>query len=729
MNFASDPYVTTREHEKRFCLLQPGSFPARIGDTFQQICGDDDIPEIFRDAMLSDILAVDFETKNSDYSIYGGPDEVQIIGVGLSYSIGSVYLHWATLSVHSRTTITELLKSHLNIIAHNVYFDEGVARACCDYGIRFRHCTYSMLAYLANEGHPDQYWGLKQAQVELLGWTDSNEHDLDEWLVSNGFYKGNRRLDSSKEYLQEEYKLGKLRPEKGEMWRAPTEILGKYCALDAEACYLLYTEVLLPVFHKFKGLQDVFQDNMNLIHQLVEQKFHGIPVDREGLLVRKQILLDSIGDAHNIFRNHPSVADHILDMESRMRDELLAKEPARLKIDGDVSKNWLKWEARLQAAKAGTVAEYNFNIQSGPQMRELLYTRLGLEVRARTESGEPAVGVKTLKHMGEIGEILINRAYDAKELSYIEDYIERTQFRSSIHPSFRTPGTMTGRLSSKEPNIQQIPKSKAVMSLFQARPGHIWIDLDFSALEPVVLTEFSQDENLLAIYGDTAPKNDIYLYVAASIPSYADAIRATGYDPLNPTPSSLARAKKECKSIRSICKTVVLACQYGAGVRKIMETLEQDNVFLSYQEVEEIHSGYWNLFAGVRDFSRSLEYEWRRNGGFILNGLGRPMAVPEGMLKDILNRFVQSTGHDILMKYVNLLTQALDRELPGSWKPLIIDWHDSAAIEVPFQFQETATRIMSRAVDTLNLELKGSIRLRGEPDSGIDLAGIKKPEE
>lgn len=759
-------YVTISEAEtKRYILLQPGHYPPRSGPTYCQLATWEDVPEIIELANQSDILAVDFETKGGDYS-----DAIEIIGVGLSYAGGSAYLHWSDLYLSNRRRIAQLLLEHPGLIAHNVYFDGGVLRAVTGRHANWHACTYSLLAHLANEGHPDQYWGLKGAQIELLGWKDSNEHELNEWLVANGHYRGNRRINTDPEYLINEYQAGKLPPERGEMWRAPREILGKYCVLDAESCYLLYTRVLAPVAADFPDLMEYFhRDVMHLIRLLIDQRLVGIPVNKSGLEARMSYLEYGIAELEDKFRSHPLVAPHLLTIEKQLLDEFMAtepeqylkrketKEPARFRKDGTesinwvkwkerqdappvISKNWLRWHERYQGIMRGQEPDYRFNLQSGRQLQDLLYVRMGYEVRVPNDTGaekkkldesyelppsEASTGVKALKHMGEVGNILIERNYAVKELGYIEDYLARTENRATIHPSFRTPGTMTGRLSSKEPNVQQIPKSKAVMSLFTARPGHVWIDLDFSALEPVVLTEFSQDENLLRIYGNAAPNNDIYLFVAAGIPTYRDEILRTGYDPYNPTPESLARAKKECKGTRSICKTVVLACQYGAGVNKIQQTLEQDNVFLNYDEVAEIHRGYWDLFSGVKEYSNKLFHQWKRNGGWILNGMGRPMCVPEEMKKDMLNRFVQSTGHDILVKYIQILTDHLG-SMP--WTPVIIDWHDACAIEVPEEWKERAVTAMNWAVDELNRQLGGTIKLRGEPDIGYNLAEIKKPE-
>jgi DNA polymerase-1 len=315
-----------------------------------------------------------------------------------------------------------------------------------------------------------------------------------------------------------------------------------------------------------------------------------------------------------------------------------------------------------------------------------------------------------------------------KELSYVDKYLELTEKRPYLHPSFRMPGTITGRLSSKDPNMQQIPKTKDMMKLFVADPGTVWVDLDFSALEPMVTTEFSQDPNMLAIYGNGRPGNDIYLYVGANIPGeMGKKIRATGYDPLNPTKEGLARAKKECKHERSICKVISLACGYGSGVKKVNQILEDDDIFLPWEQVETIHSTYWKVFAGVKQFSRDLQNQLRKNGGFILNGLGRPMAVSSDYEQDCLNRFVQSTGHDILVKYACILERLLSREgIP--WKPVIMDFHDSACVSVPEQYGERVAALFLEGVDVLNREIGGSILLRGVPTVGYNLAATKEPE-
>jgi DNA polymerase I-like protein with 3'-5' exonuclease and polymerase domains len=344
------------------------------------------------------------------------------------------------------------------------------------------------------------------------------------------------------------------------------------------------------------------------------------------------------------------------------------------------------------------------------------------------ESPQPATSTKALAKMGDVGKILIERADRIKALSFVDGYVELIQNRPTMHPSYRTPGTITGRLSSSGPNQQQQPKTVKMMSPFIARPGHILIDADFASLEPTVTTEFSQDPNMEVIYGNQAsPYQDFYLFIASSIPGIRERVLAAGYNPINPTKEGTANTKKVCKSDRQVCKLVALAAAYGASANKVMQILEEQNIFMSMHEVESIHRGYWELFAQVKDFGRSLYFEWKRNGGYIVNGMGRPMAVPEKYNRDLLNRFIQSTGHDILVKYVNILcTEFHNRNIP--YTPVVIDLHDSTCVEVAEGLEKPAIQVFHDSMDILNRQLGGRIKLKGTPVSGKNLAEVKEAE-
>jgi DNA polymerase I-like protein with 3'-5' exonuclease and polymerase domains len=738
-------FVTQQEYKEEYLVLQPGKYLARTGDTHGIIFNPElhDLRAILDSIRESKIVAVDFETRGGDYTFlptrkpehfnWDNPDAFRIVGLGLAWDSGSVYFDWNTLDWKSKSSIQWALSNHNGCIAHNVMFDGGVTRLCFDPGkdINWHACTFALYSLLANEGYAGRGWGLKTAQVELLGWENSNEVELDRWLVVNQYYKGNPRLDNSYEYLNAEFEAGKLKPNKEHMWRAPTDILGHYCILDAESCYLLYNHVLMPAAQQFDGFLEVFSKYwMGLISTSIDQKIHGIPVDRPKLVERKNHLLAAIAKADHDFITHSDVMSHIQDMEFNMRKAgILDKEPAQFKKNGEQSKNWEKWAYRLDLAERRQLPEYCFNLNSGPQLRELVYTRLKHPVRMETEKGEPSVSYQALTQIGGVFSIVTKRMDDVKELGFIEKYLELTEHRPTIHPSFKVPGTVSGRLSSNNPNLQQMKKTKAMMSLFVARPDTVWIDLDFSALEPCVTTEYSQDDSMMRIYGPEAKNGDIYCYVMANVPGMAEKAKELGYDPLNPTKEGLAAVKKQMKKERQICKAVVLACAYGAGAKKIHQTLEEQDVHLPFEEVQKIYNTYWETFEQVKDFEKTLFYQWKRNKKrYVINGIGRPMAVPEMFNKDLLNRFIQSTGHDILLMYIDILKSVL-LEWNIEWKPIICDFHDATTIEVSSKDAERGVAAFNEAMDRLNKQLNGTVKLKGIPVVGTNLAECKEPDQ
>jgi DNA polymerase I-like protein with 3'-5' exonuclease and polymerase domains len=733
--------VTLSTHP-RFILIEPKPTPARTGDGFQIVCPPSrQAEELLRSALSSRLIAIDFETKGSDYSLPS--DETQVVGVGLAWDNGSCYLDTrnTAYSFQVWALLEDIITTHKGLLAHNVYFDGGWIRRDLGQHANWYACTYAMYMQLANEGWEGQKWSLKDAMTDVLMWGDTNETELDNWLVDNGYKKTNNA------------------PKKEEMWRAPANILGQYCVLDAEATYLLMTEFFEPLLERFPRVLSYHQEDF-LPHVLVhiDQKIHGIMTNRSQWEGHQHQLQSDIATLEATFRNHPDVEPYIYEWEKAKYLELAAaepeqflkqkerKEPAQFLKDGKtvsknwlkwkeatsvpptVSKNWEKWRTRMDAVEQGLDADYLFNIQSGDQLRGLLYDRLKHPVKLLTDSGQPAVGEKALKSMGDVGKLLIDRALRFKESTYLTDYLERTISRPTIHPSFRLPGTVTGRLSGSEPNIQQMPKTKGTLSGFVSRKYHSFVDCDVNALEMVVTAELSQDENLLSLYGPNAKKNDVYLFYASKMPILGEKILAAGYDPANPTPETIDAAKKACKKERSIAKLLILSDTYGSGVKKKQTILSLEGIDMPLDEVEAMHLALQEAKAGVNAYSDWLLNEWRANGGWVENGYGLPVCVDEKYTKDLLNRVVQGTGHCILQLYARIARRLLD-EAGVTWYPIVMDFHDEVIIEVPDAEVPAAVKILEKdAYQELNRQLGGTCPLKGSAAVSKNLAGIKLEE-
>jgi DNA polymerase I-like protein with 3'-5' exonuclease and polymerase domains len=262
------------------------------------------------------------------------------------------------------------------------------------------------------------------------------------------------------------------------------------------------------------------------------------------------------------------------------------------------------------------------------------------------------------------------------------------------------------------------------MELFRAKPGHKLVDTDFTALEPKVLAYFSRDPTMIELYA-SGKLHDIYLYVAMFLFPDKQAAIAEVYRPDAPTKESIAACKAQFKRERGIAKPVVLGAGYGAGAWKIWQTLKLSGIKVSEAEAAEIHKRYWQLFSGIKSFERQLRAEREDRGGWILNGIGRPLAIPDHRVKDLVNAFVQSTGHDCLLKLIYYIKQLRDaRGVP--MVPWIVDMHDQTTWEVPEAAVPDAVQIFKDAYGLLNEELKADIPLSGNVDVADNLWQLKE---
>jgi DNA polymerase family A/3'-5' exonuclease len=743
-----------------YALLTPGDHPQRSHASERPIV---DMVQVWEDGFLpgfcapaGGVLAIDLETQGTE----SWDLSRKVVGVALADASGACYLHIGVDEAGQaawRHFLVMLWEAKTPLLAHNAQFDAAwMSRdltqelGYMDYeqGIAWHNwfgCTLAMAKHLASEGWLGQRHGLKHLQVELLGWPESNEAELDAWLCDNGWGKWVDKKDGTKE----------ARPNKAEMWRAPPEVLGAYAALDSEACFLLWDRVLKPVWQKFEAYQKYHQEwlhsDTGLQYHIVWQKLRGVSIDKVKLQALHTGLEARLVELEQEFRTHPETAAHIDAFELEKIDEVRAEEPARWKKlpvlgaepdkytkTGAVAKGWQSWEAKAQSlitlqreiavaeravfAKLGPLAEaqqtqhwkrwadrinaaYNtkhFNMRSAEHLRILFYDKLQYPVQVWTDSEldpKPGTDEDARKGWGEAGRLLITYGTLEKLRSSVVSLLEKLDSTGRYHPELRAPGTHTGRLSGGGGyNWQNAPKCKEILECMQADPGHTLLACDVASLEQVVLANLSGDEQLMKLYGPGAKPNDVYSFVGASLPgAVGTGIRAAGYDPDNPTPEGIAAVKKLAKKERAIAKSIVLGASYGAGPAKIRQTLGLQGIEISLGEAKQLHQGYWRLFAGVKQYARWLEAQWERNGGWVLNGIGRPVCVAEDFKRDLVNRVVQSAGHDCFMSFSKLLAQALGNAgIP--YKPFNWDLHDACYFLVPDEYVSVARNIVDVVV-------------------------------
>lgn len=701
------------------------------------------------------ILAVDIETNGTN----AANKDTNIVGLGLAQKQLAVYIDFLTCSNQVKQYILSYLANpDYELVGHNTFFDSAFLTRDSGRWYNWKFDTYGLFRQLATEGWQGQKWSLKTAQIELLGWESTNETELDNWLIDNN-YSGDVKREHKPGYyprfINGEQRF--VKPSKGDMFNAPADILGYYCCLDASSTYDLLLEVMVPAMINLgpatKSFLEYHAVYMTSVRLHVYQQLRGISLDKDSLVKHRDWLVEEIVRAEQAFFNHVDIKEGITEYNKLAVDKMLANPPTKhkklpilgqapnqFKKDGSVSQTYVKWLAKRDEiakgpeltktyvnwlAKIELAKEQNhFNINSGQQRQWLFYDYLKFPVLIKSDNGNPAVDKRALLSWGEPGQLLKHSNDLTKELGYVNGCLDNL-IDDVIHPQFRLPGTVTGRLAgSGGLNLQQLPKSRGYLSCYRSRPGYVWVDYDHTALEQVVLAELSKDPTLFKLYGPDAPSNDVYLFNGYYLPGLGKDIKAAGYNPDCPTPETIAKAKKEAKTARAVSKTVTLGSSYGMGPGKLAMTLRLQGIDCSDVEAKSIYQAYWKLYQGVKLYERYLLDEYRKRNGWVYNGIGRPIGICEDLTKDIVNRVVQSTGHDLHMIYISILDSLFKKhklEVHG----IVWDFHDETIVEVREQDADEVLSLFKKAYDILNERLEPLIPLKGDGSIVRNLAEAK----
>lgn len=276
-------------------------------------------------------------------------------------------------------------------------------------------------------------------------------------------------------------------------------------------------------------------------------------------------------------------------------------------------------------------------------------------------------------------------------------------------------------------NAQQLAKNPILLDCLASPEGMSFVQLDYTALEPNVLAEFSKCPTYREIYSSGKP-HDVYFYVSCKLLD-KDGSMAAVYQPDNPTKETVAAAKKQFKPQRSVGKVFQLMSTYKAGAAAIFRKLILLGVDTTKQEVEENRKTYWgpDLFEAVLDYEEDLLAEVDQRDGWMLNGLGRPFVVTDRKRKDVVNTHTQSTGHDCTDLLI-LEAEKMFNEFKVPAVPVVPDYHDETIWMVPNDHAKRAGEYLAAAVTGVNHKINFSIPLKGDPEITKDFTSFKQPD-
>jgi DNA polymerase-1 len=311
-----------------------------------------------------------------------------------------------------------------------------------------------------------------------------------------------------------------------------------------------------------------------------------------------------------------------------------------------------------------------FNLGSTPQLRTVLFERLKLPVLKRTKTG-PSTDVEVLEQLATMGHEVPRLMMEYRELSKLQStYVDALPgyIRSDtgrVHTTFNQTGAATGRLSSSDPNLQNIPvrtkRGGEIRRAFIAPPGRVLLTADYSQVELRLLAHLSGDVEFVAAF---QRGGDIHRQTAAVIFAVPEA-SVTG-------------------EMRARAKTINFATIYGQGAlalsRQLGITLEEAKAFIKH---------YFERFAGVRAWLDRTVDEARQRG-FVETLFGRRRYIPE--LRDrnfsirafgertATNSPLQGSAADLIKIAMIRIHAALERASLDA--KMVLQVHDELIFEV-----------------------------------------------
>lgn len=326
-----------------------------------------------------------------------------------------------------------------------------------------------------------------------------------------------------------------------------------------------------------------------------------------------------------------------------------------------------------------------FNILSPKQLGHILFEKLGLPPVKKTKTGYStnAEVLEKLQYQHPIVSLVLEyRQLTKLNSTYVEGLSKVIAPDGRIHTSFQNTVTATGRLSSTEPNLQNIPVRTALgaemRTMFVARPGWVLVDADYSQIELRLLAHMSGDEAMIQAFRDGV---DIHTVTASQV---------FGVSPDRVT-----------SDMRRAAKAVNFGIVYGISPF----SLSQD-IHVSVAQAKSYMEKYFAHYAGVRAYMDGV-VEQGKSQGYVSTLYGRRRWLPELKSSNFntrsfgervaLNMPIQGTAADIIKLAMIRVEHRLAQE--GLQAQLVLQVHDELIVECPQAEADTVARLLTQEME------------------------------
>lgn len=332
-----------------------------------------------------------------------------------------------------------------------------------------------------------------------------------------------------------------------------------------------------------------------------------------------------------------------------------------------------------------SLAGEEFNVNSPKQLGAILFEKLGLKSGKKTKKGYStnAEVLEKLKTEHEIVPLVLEYRQLAKlKSTYCDGLSAVIESDGRIHSNFTQTVTVTGRISSAEPNLQNIPVrtelGREFRKMFIAKDGYVLADADYSQIELRVLAAMSEDEKMIDAF-----KNDEDIHTVTAAQVFGTEV------------SDVTAAQ------RSSAKAVNFGIVYGMGEY----SLSQD-IHVSVKEAKKYIENYLDKYSGVKEYMENIKKQAAKDG-YVKTLMNRVRYIPEIKSSNFnmrafgervaLNTPIQGTAADIIKLAMVRVHKRLKDE--GLKSKLILQVHDELIIEAPEAEKDTAVKILREEME------------------------------
>lgn len=441
--------------------------------------------------------------------------------------------------------------------------------------------------------------------------------------------------------------------------------------------------------------------------------FHNVPVDFEPYWFYSALDTVLTANIHKHFRTDLSYPQ-VYDLEMAVRRICCRMEANGMRVDLDYSQaKFDELMAKVERNKEWAEENWGVAIGSNTQLVDFFKYKLGATFKIFSKkTGNPSVDKNQLAIFQKSDDPMISAVADyvvktrnAEKMgnSYFKNFINMSH-DGIVHPSIRTMGARTHRMSITNPALQTIPRGDAMVrdAFIPVREGEGIVSCDYSQVEMRLLSHFSRDPKLQSAFREAdATGNDFFVMLGKEI-----------YD-------DQQFSRKDSR--RGLVKSTMYGAAYGSGVKKMAETAE-----VSLEQMQMVSDRVFGTYPGIKRFMKEIEVigerrELLEGQGYVLTDMGRRLPADVGKVYTLTNYILQGTAAELMKKAIVNLDAA------GYTDYFCVPIHDEMVFSLPLSDHEEAMHDIGKIMSYMNGEFL--VDLPAEPEGPLDRWGSKYRKE